>query len=148
MTDDELDEIFGPAPPKEVPIIERDPDHLFESITRKDVEAAAYKAFEGHNSKSDVKAFKADFDNRVTLLFNAIKDGSYIHLIRYRKLKKKNHKGKVRLIDSPDLNTRIMEHLWFLPIEDAEIVKEGEYLFKNSTNKIKYIDRDKYVKSN
>lgn len=116
MTDDELDEIFGPAPPKEVPIIERDPNHLFESITRKDVEAAAYKAFEGHNSKSDVKAFKADFDNRVTLLFNAIKDGSYIHLIRYRKLKKKNHKGKVRLIDSPDLNTRIMEHLWLLLI--------------------------------
>lgn len=37
---------------------------------------------------------------------------------------------------------------WFLPIEEAEIVKDGEYIFKGSTNKVKYINKSDYVKSN
>lgn len=114
MDEKELDELFGPLPelPQVTPVADRDPNHLFESITLQDVTAATYKAFEGHNSKTDVKAFKAHFQDRVQTLFNAIKDGSYRSLIKYRKLQKTNHKGKLRLIDSPDLNTRIMEHLW------------------------------------
>lgn len=112
MDENELDELFGPLPEPYIEPKDRDPNHLFESICLRDVEKAAYKAFEGHNSKSDVKAFKAAFKNRVQILYDAIKDGSYRRLIKYRKLKKTNHKGKVRLIDSPNLDTRIMEHLW------------------------------------
>lgn len=35
---------------------------------------------------------------------------------------------------------------WFMPIEDAEIEKNGEYIFKGSTNRIKYINKEEYVK--
>lgn len=106
-----LEELFGPLPDT-IPVKDRDPDKLFEGITREDVVAAAYSAFKGHNSKSDVKAFKAHFDERIDRIYNAIKDGSYRELIKYRKLKKTNHKGKERLIDSPNLDTRILQHLW------------------------------------
>lgn len=111
MDEEELDQLFGPLPEYILPV-DRDPNYLFESINLEDVRRATYKAFKGHNSKSDVKAFKADFNNRLYKIFTAIKGGTYKNLIAYRKLKKTNHKGKVRLIDSPNLDTRIMQHLW------------------------------------
>lgn len=109
--DKELDGLFKLLPP--IPEIQKkDPDNLFDSITLEDVRAATFKAFKGHNSKSDVKAFKQNLEENIYNLYQAIKDGSYKQLIGYRKLKKRNHKGKLRLIDSPNLVTRIMEHLW------------------------------------
>lgn len=41
------------------------------------MQSAAYRAFRGHSSKRDVKAFKKDFDNRCMSLFLALKDGSW-----------------------------------------------------------------------
>lgn len=93
-----------------------DDDHLFERINCDLVERAILKAFEGHNNKSDVKAFKAHFNERRDKILKALKDGSYVKLIGYRKLVKYNHKNKKRLIDSPNLDTRIMQHLWLLLI--------------------------------
>lgn len=107
---EELMALLGPAPKKP------NPNHLFETIDLALVEQAAKKAFEGHNSKSDVKAFKANFQTRIERIYNAIKDGTYINLIGYRKLVKYNHKRKRRLIDSPNLDTRIMQHLWLILI--------------------------------
>lgn len=107
----ELNELFKLLPP--IPEIQKkNPNNLFDTITLEDVRQATFKAFKGHNSKSDVKAFKANLEKNILDLYNAIKDGSYKKLIGYRKLKKRNHKGKLRLIDSPNLRTRIMQHLW------------------------------------
>ena len=50
----------------------------------------------------------------------------------------------IQALEASKLDT----HNWFLPIEEAEIVKECEYIFKGSTNKIKYINKNDYVKSN
>lgn len=107
----ELIELLGSEPLPEV-----DPNCLFNSIDRGLVERAAKKAFKGHNSKTDVKAFKAHFNFRIDRLYKAVKDGTYVNLIGYRKLVKYNHKNKRRLIDSPNLDTRILQHLWLVLI--------------------------------
>lgn len=75
------------------------------------MQSAAYRAFRGHSSKRDVKAFKKDFDNRCMSLFLALKDGSWKERLSYRSLVKVNNNGKVRNILSPSLETRIYQHL-------------------------------------
>lgn len=79
-----------------------------------DVEKGAVKAFEGHNSKPDVKEFKKNLDININVLYNALIDGSYIIFLHYRKLIKINNDGKVRHIDSPSLITRIYQHTFML----------------------------------
>lgn len=95
--------------PVNVPV---DVNKLYDSITYKMVEDAAYSAFKGHNSKYDVRNFKKHFQRNCWKIYNSLLDGTYTKYIIYRKLEKYNHKGKLRLIDSPVLNLRILQHLW------------------------------------
>lgn len=104
-----------PIPQVEVPV-SLNQAKLFDSITYKMVETAAYCAFEGHNSKYDVKNFKKHLDRNIRKLYNSILDGTYTKYIAYRKLEKYNHKGKLRSIDSPILHLRILQWLWILII--------------------------------
>lgn len=91
-----------------------DINNLFDSITYEMVEAAVYSAFKGHNSKYDVRNFKKRLDKNIRKIYNSLLDGTYTRYIAYHKLQKYNHKGKLRLIDSPNLPLRILQHLWLL----------------------------------
>lgn len=93
-----------------------DTNNLFNSITRQMVATAAENAFKGHNDKYDVRNFKRHKERNIDKLYNSLLDGTYTKWIRYRKLERTNHKGKLRLIDSPDLFLRILQHLWLLII--------------------------------
>ena len=86
-------------------------DNININLSISDMQSAAYRAFRGHSSKRDVKAFKKDFDNRCMSLFLALKDGSWKERLSYRSLVKVNNNGKVRNILSPSLETRIYQHL-------------------------------------
>ena len=82
------------------------------------MQSAAYRAFRGHSSKRDVKAFKKDFDNRCMSLFLALNDGSWKGRLSYRSLVKVNNNGKVRHILCPSLETRIYQHLLLNLLEE------------------------------
>lgn len=73
------------------------------------MEAAAKRAFKGHEWKSEVREFRSDFKARCAELYAALKDGSWKRFIRYREMDKTNNNGKVRHIKCPSLETRIYQ---------------------------------------
>lgn len=76
-----------------------------------DIREACEAAFKNHSKKNDVVNFNSDFDGNSLKLYEWYLDGTYVSKIKYRKLVKENKNGKVREINSPDLTTRIYQHL-------------------------------------
>ena len=114
------------------------------NIDRNDVMSGAVKAFEGHGCKRDVRLFKENLDKNIDVLYEALKNRSYVMFLNYRKLTKVNNDGKIRHIDSPSLITRIYQHtfiLKMLPLYnelDPEIAyncKEGYGITANNKEK-------------
>lgn len=90
---------------------------IFDGITLDDTEEAAYRAFRGHSAKSDVKRFVNDFRYNCNEMHNRLKNGTWRELISYRSLDKMNNNGKLRHLQSPDLFTRIYQHLFLNKVE-------------------------------
>lgn len=80
-------------------------------ISLDDIREACEAAFKNHSKKNDVVNFNFDFDGNSLKLYEWYLDGTYVSKIKYRKLVKENKNGKVREINSPDLTTRIYQHL-------------------------------------
>lgn len=80
-------------------------------ISLNDIREACEAAFKNHSKKNDVVNFNSDFDGNSLKLYEWYLDGTYVSKIKYRKLVKENKNGKVREINSPDLTTRIYQHL-------------------------------------
>ena len=125
-------------------------------VSLDDIREACEAAFKNHSKKNDVVNFNFDFDGNSLKLYEWYLDGTYVSKIKYRNLVKENKNGKVREINSPDLTTRIYQHLVLvklgplceltygkdaiLPITDVEIENRCGYVFKGSTNRLEYID--------
>ena len=80
-------------------------------ISLDDIREACEAAFKKKKKKNDVVNFNSDFDGNSLKLYEWYLDGTYVSKIKYRKLVKENKNGKVREINSPDLTTRIYQHL-------------------------------------
>ena len=80
-------------------------------VSLDDIREACEAAFKNHSKKNDVVNFNSDFDGNSLKLYEWYLDGTYVSKIKYRKLVKENKNGKVREINSPDLTTRIYQHL-------------------------------------
>ena len=90
---------------------------VFDNLTLDDIKEAARRAFESHDGESVVIQFAKKFDENCLALYMALRDGTYVDLIGYRKMKKKNSNGKLRDIDSPTLVTRIYEYVFINVME-------------------------------
>lgn len=77
-----------------------------------DIKKACRSAFNGHSKKREVIDFSENIDMRSSEIFELFNEGKWNDCISYRKLDKKNKNGKVRHIDSPNLVTRIYQHLF------------------------------------
>ena len=106
----------GPYKPEELPFWDspKEGEGIYNHLTYDLVKSAALQAFKGHNNKYDVRNFKKHLDKNLHELYNSLLDGTYTRFIRYKKLQKVNHRGKLRLIDSPILPLRILQWLWLL----------------------------------
>ena len=80
-------------------------------VSLDDIIEACEAAFKNHSKKNDVVNFNSDFDGNSLKLYEWYLDGTYVSKIKYCKLVKENKNGKVREINSPDLTTRIYQHL-------------------------------------
>lgn len=74
------------------------------------VREAAFRAFRGHGRKPEVRAFLSDMDSRCEALRRSLKDGTWKGRLAYRQSVHVNRNGKVRHIDEPSLETRILQH--------------------------------------
>ena len=84
---------------------------ITDRVTVDDVKAAILGAADGHLSKPEIKEALADVDGLAGHLYGMYRDGSYLEKLEYRQLTKVNNNGKVRPINSPVRDTRILEHL-------------------------------------
>ena len=82
------------------------------TVTWEEVEQAAKDACKNHMRKETVLDFCRHWEENVSIVLSMIRDGTYVELVRYRKLVKKNKNGKVRDIDSPNLITRILQYVF------------------------------------
>ena len=90
---------------------------IYDNISVSDFKDAAIRSFEDHQGERAVIAFKKSLDENCYVLYQAFRDGSYIHLLHYRQMEKMNNNGKKRSIDSPDLVTRIYQYIFLNIIE-------------------------------
>lgn len=79
-------------------------------VTVDDFKGAILSAADGHLSKPEIKEALADVPGLADYLFGLYRDGTYSEKLEYRQLTKVNNNGKVRHIDSPGRDTRILEH--------------------------------------
>lgn len=98
---------------------------VFDNLTLDDIKEAARRAFESHDGESVVIQFAKKFDENCLALYMALRDGTYVDLIGYRKMKKKNSNGKLRDIDSPTLVTRIYEYVFINVMEPHYYSKDN-----------------------
>ena len=74
------------------------------------VREAAFRAFRGHKRKPEVRAFLSGMDIRCEALRRSLEDGTWKERLSYRRSVRVNRNGKVRRIDEPSLETRILQH--------------------------------------
>ena len=99
--------------------------NIFDTLKVHDIHEAVLRAFEEHEGEPDVNEFKNGLDTNCLMLYEALFDGSYRGLIKYRQLEKTNNNGKRRKIDSPDLATRIYQYVFLDKIEPAYYSKDN-----------------------
>lgn len=90
-----------------------------------DVIQASYNASRGHSSKKEVKDMLKNLDQFSKELFNDIVVDSYKEKLVYRELTRINHDGKVRHIFSPNLYTRVLQHLFIVLIEKSYLAHDN-----------------------
>lgn len=98
---------------------------IYDNISVSDFKDAAIRSFEDHQGERAVIAFKKNLDENCYVLYQAFRDGSYIHLLHYRQMEKTNNNGKKRSIDSPDLVTRIYQYIFLNIIEPVYFSKDN-----------------------
>lgn len=98
---------------------------IYDNISVSDFKDAAIRSFEDHQGERAVIAFKKNLDENCYVLYQAFRDGSYIHLLHYRQMEKINNNGKKRSIDSPDLVTRIYQYIFLNIIEPVYFSKDN-----------------------
>ena len=79
-------------------------------VTVDDFKDAIHSAADGHLSKPEIKDALANVSGLAAYLYGLYRDGSYSGKLEYSQLTKVNNNGKVRHIDSPARDTRILEH--------------------------------------
>ena len=90
-------------------------------VTKTHVLKAIKKAAEGHSNKVEVERMMENSDAYAEMVLASIKSGGYRRHLRYHKLTKVNPNGKVRHIESPELYTFVLQHLFLVlakPIYD------------------------------
>jgi len=88
-----------------------------EIFTRSDVEHAAKRAFKHHGTKETVIEFKLHYSENIDRLYNSLLDGTWTKFIKYTSTQKINNNGKVRIINTPNLDTRIYQHCFLIKVE-------------------------------
>lgn len=83
-------------------------------LNKKIVIKAIHKAAQGHSDKIGVELMLANEDDYADKVISSIKSGEYKKDIGFRPLIKKNANGKIRHINSPNLFTFVLEHLFLL----------------------------------
>lgn len=86
-------------------------------MTIQDIQEAIERAVKGHRGKIEVREMEANKAEYARMMYNDVTSGKYADKLKYRSLTKTNSNGKVRHIDSPDLYTRVLQHLFILLIE-------------------------------
>ena len=82
------------------------------TVTEEIVFKAMEKAAEGHNDTKGVEWMMANKKAYASMIMDSIAKGEYVNHLKYRKLKKRNPNGKERNINSPDLFTFVLQHLF------------------------------------
>lgn len=95
------------------------------SVTWEEVEQAAKDACKNHMHKEAVLDFCLHWEENVFTVLSMIHDGTYVELVRYRKLVKVNKNGKRRDIDSPNLITRILQYVFINRISPLYEAKDN-----------------------
>lgn len=83
-------------------------------VTKEHVLQAIRKAAEGHSNKLEVDRMTANPDTYAEMVLASIASGEYLRHLRYRTLTKTNPNGKVRHIESPQLYTFVLQHLFLV----------------------------------
>ena len=91
--------------------------NLMQSITVESFRDAAHRSFKNHSGEQVVIEFKENLDENCRILFEKFKDGTWKELLSYRKMKIVNNNGKVRMVDSPSLVTRIYQYVFINILE-------------------------------
>lgn len=86
-------------------------DNISNKLSVSDIAVACGRAFKHHSGKSEVIAFKKDFEANCQRLYERLMDGCWKADLSYRPMRIKNNDGKLREIESPSLVTRIYQHL-------------------------------------
>ena len=77
---------------------------------------AIAKAAKGHSSKREVKDMLAAKDDYAAVLLSDVQDGSYVGKLSYRTIRHVGSNGKVRMLKSPSLYTRVLQVAWLLKV--------------------------------
>ena len=93
------------------------------------IDTAITNAARGHRYKPEVIAMLADRDAYVLKVFSAIETGKYATMLRYREFETRNSNGKLRHIESPDLFTRVLQHVFILLIGPLYREKDPDISF-------------------
>ena len=83
-------------------------------VTKDIVLAAMTNAAKGHSNKREVERMMANAEAYAESVMASIANGGYRKHLKYRKLTKQNPNGKERKIDSPQLFTFVLQHLFIL----------------------------------
>lgn len=91
------------------------------------MEKVILRACKNHNKKPEVKKLKNNLSLYSKIYLQSLLDNSWKTKIKYRKLTRTNPgNGKVREINSPDLTTRIYQHLLLELIEPTYYNKDNK----------------------
>lgn len=100
--------------------------NISKGINISDIYDAAQRSFKGHNDKPEVVNFKKNFENNCLDLFEALSYGYWKDYLGYRPMEKIGRNGKRRKILSPNLITRIYQHLFLNIIEPIYYTKDNK----------------------
>jgi hypothetical protein len=86
-------------------------------LSKETVLNAMANAATGHKSKPEVNAMLEDMDAYADRVIEAIEIGSYVGQLTYREFMHRNSNGKMRHIESPDLFTRVLQHVFIVLVQ-------------------------------
>lgn len=78
-------------------------------ISEQDFREAIVCAAKGHYKRDEVRKAMSDLDGETRRFYTAYLNGTWRQMLAYRKLTKTNNNGKVRKIDSPSWETRVLQ---------------------------------------
>ena len=81
------------------------------------VREAVFRAARNHGGKKEVRAMLGDIDGYVASMVDDIVSGNYVNRIQYRKMTIVRNSGGTRNVDSPLLDTRVLQHTFNSMVE-------------------------------